>query len=121
MDRNKIFFSGWNLKNVFEMEISIQGMNCRLTNMFNAHTRTASGVDLFHTIVLVSGRELLQVCSDVGSCTRVDVPGSVDVVRLHSSSNMLLLRDIFFIKPVLAPICCVPHFEAHLTRDLLTR
>jgi hypothetical protein len=38
MNRNKIFGSRRNMKDISKNKISITGMNCRLTNMANRHT-----------------------------------------------------------------------------------
>jgi hypothetical protein len=73
------------MKDISKNKISITGMNCRLTNMANRHTRTAGRVHLIKASILLLHRQFVQLGRDMISGTRIGVSLSVNILTSGSS------------------------------------
>jgi hypothetical protein len=77
MNRDKILSGLRHMKNIFEFEITMLGVNCSFTNMTNVHTCTVCSVDLFGVVILLPKSQLLQLSRDVIRSSDVGVPISI--------------------------------------------
>jgi hypothetical protein len=63
MNKYKILFGFWNIKNVIEMKFSFRGINTRMINVNGFHTCATGNVNLITPGVLVTDRELLKLAN----------------------------------------------------------
>jgi hypothetical protein len=121
MNRDKMFVSTRNMKNIIKMLGTVEGGQNRFTDVSNLHTCPICSLNVVVPVVAFMHGELFNLTGDVVGCPRVQIPVGVSISGCRGHSSNMLLGDVNYIKSVPADTCCVPYLEAHLAlRSVLT-
>jgi hypothetical protein len=91
MNKYKILFGFWNIKNVIEMKFSIRGINTRMINVNGFHTCATGNVNLI-TPVYLSQTESFSSSPICDQWACVGVPICVNLVGVGGGHNMFFSR-----------------------------
>jgi hypothetical protein len=108
VNRDELFMSTCNMKDIFQMKGTNQSGYNRITNVFNVHTLPISRPDLFTDIVAVMSCKPLEFTGVIVSGTRVKIPVGIGTLRSGRHACHLVIRNKIFIVPIPAVVCSMP-------------